>query len=101
MDQEQLGQLVEKIVLASLTDNEEFVAKGLAKKLDWDNGWERTISQAVMNAVKVSTKLSVQIMLQLLLGTGLFNVSEEILRPQLTVIRGGVDLEPPPKPPQQ
>ena len=101
MDQEQLSQLVEKIVLASLADNEEFVANGLAKKLDWANGWERTISQAVMNAVKVSTKLSVQIMLQLLLETGLFNVSEEILQPQLTVIRGGANLESPPKPLQQ
>ena len=101
MDQEQLSQLVEKIVLASFADNEEFITKGLAKNLDWEDGWERTISQAVANAVKVSTRLSVQIMLDILLKTGLFEVSEEVLRPQLTVLRGGADSGSAEQPPQQ
>lgn len=101
MDQEQLNQLVEKIVLAKFHENEELVAKGLAKDLDWENGWERTISQAVANAVIVSTRLSVQTILDLLLGTGAFKVSEEILRPQLTVIRGGADPEAPEFPDSQ
>jgi len=101
MDQEQLSQLAEKIVLSTIADNEEFVTLGLSKSLDWDDGWEHTISRAVMNAVTVSTKLSIQIMLDLLLKTGLFKISEEALRPQLTVIHGGGNPESLGKPPQQ
>lgn len=101
MDQEQLSQLVEKIVQVAFAENEEFIAKGLANNLDWQDGWERTIGQAVTNTVAVSTKLSVQIVLDLLLKTGIFKISEEVLRPQLTVIRGGADPEPPePQSPQ-
>lgn len=95
MEQEQLNQLVEKIVLAALSENAELVTKGLAKNLDWEDGWERTISQAVTNAVTVSTRLSVQIVLGLFLKTGIFTISEETPRPQLTVIRGGADPESP------
>lgn len=95
MDQEQLTQLVEKVVLATMADNEEFIIKGLAKDLAWEDGWEHTVSRAAMNSVTVSTKLSVQIVLDLLLKTGIFKISEEITRPQLTVIRGGVDPESP------
>lgn len=98
MEQEQLSQLVEKIVLAKFAENEEFVAKGLTKNLDWEDGWERTISQVATNAVTVSAKLSVQIVLDLLLSTGAFKISDEVLRPQLTVIRGGADSETPESP---
>jgi len=101
MEQEQLSQLVEKIVLATFSDNKEFITKELANNLDWADGWERTISQAVMNAVSVSTRLTVQLMLTLLTQSGAFEISEEALRPYLTVIRGGADSESPDPPPQR
>lgn len=98
VDQEQLSQLVEKIVLATLADNEELVVKGLAQKLNWTDHIEHTICQAAFNSVKISTNLSVQIILELLLATGAFKISEEFLRPQLTVIKGGADPEFPGSP---
>lgn len=99
MDKEQLSQLVEKIVWASFSENSELITNGLAKDLDWEDGWERTISQAVTNAVTVSARLSVQIILDLFLQTGLFKISEEVLHPQLTLIHGGADSEPHDQPP--
>lgn len=101
MDKEQLSQLVEKIVWASFSENSELVTTGLAKDLDWEDGWERTISKAATNAATVSARLSVQIILDLLLQTGIFKISEEILSPQLTLIHGGADSERPEQPPQK
>lgn len=101
MDKEQLSQLVEKIVWASFSENSELVATGLAKDLDWEDGWERTISKVATNAVTVSARLSVQIILDILIQTGLFKISEEALQPKLTLIRGGADSEPHDQPPQQ
>ncbi len=90
MNQEQLSDIVEKIVMQELIKNQELITSGLARNLDWDDGWERTISQAVMNAVTVSTRISVQIILGIIASSGIFKISvQEETHPKLTVLQGG------------
>lgn len=101
MDQEQLSKIVEQAVLEALSDNSDFVSQTLADGVDWSDGWEKSLSKAVANSVIVSTRLSVQIVLTLLLENGALKISEDSLRPQLTVIRGGADSEPPDSKPRK
>lgn len=101
MNQEQLSKVIEKAVLGALSDNQDFVSQTLTDGIDWSDGWEKCISQAVANAVIASTRMSVQIILTLLLENGTLRISENALRPHLTVIRGGADSESPVSKPRQ
>lgn len=101
MDQEQLSKMIEQTVLGVLYDNRDFVTESLADGIDWGDGWEKCISKAVSNSVIVSTRLSIQTVLTLLLENGTLTLSESALRPQLTVIRGGADSEPPDSKPRK
>lgn len=102
MDHEKISQMVEDAVLSAFRDNQEYVTRGLAEGLDWEDGWQKTISQAVFNAVHVSTRLSVQMTLTILYETGVLVPPENIsTHPKLTVIRGGADSEVQTKPPEK
>lgn len=101
MDYERISQLMEEITTSALKQSQDYVTQGLASGLDWDDGWEKPLSLAVFNAVKVSVRLSIQLVFTMLIQENILELKQDDQHPQLTVIRGGANLEQLQKPPEK
>ncbi len=101
MNQELLTSMIDDAIDQVLSENEEFISQSLARNISPDDKGNRYASKIGINAVFAATRLSVHFILSFLVNNGTLSVSEDALRPQLSVLRGGADPEAPEKPTQK